>query len=56
MCEKNSPVNLRFEIFVIAFRVRNLFGTLEKRAPRLHSKAQEIEPHFVTQGQSLGGK
>ena len=33
ICEKNSSVNVRFEIFVMAFRVRKLFGTFEKRAP-----------------------
>ena len=33
ICEKNSSVNLRFEIFVVAFRARKLFGTFEKRAP-----------------------
>ena len=33
ICEKNSSVNLRLEIFVMAFRVRKLFGTFEKRAP-----------------------
>ena len=33
ICEKNSSVNLRFEIFVVAFRVRKRFGTFEKRAP-----------------------
>ena len=33
ICEKNSSVNLRFEIFVTAFRVRELFGTFQKRAP-----------------------
>ena len=33
ICEKNSSVNLRFEIFVAAFRARKLFGTFEKRAP-----------------------
>ena len=34
ICQKNSSVNLRFEIFVMAFRVRKLFGTFEKRPPR----------------------
>ena len=33
ICQKNSSVNLRLEIFVMAFRVRKLFGTFEKRAP-----------------------
>ena len=33
ICEKNSSVNLRLEIFVVAFRARKLFGTFEKRAP-----------------------
>ena len=33
ICEENSSVNLRLEIFVMAFRVRKLFGTFEKRAP-----------------------
>ena len=32
LCEKNSPVNLRFEIFVAAFRARKFFGTFKKRA------------------------
>ena len=36
ICEKNSSVNLRLEIFVMAFRVRKLFGTFEKRAPGLY--------------------
>ena len=35
LCEKNSSVNLRFEIFITAFRDRKLFGTFEKRAPGL---------------------
>ena len=35
MCEKNSSVNVRFEIFVVAFRPRKLFGTFEKRTPGL---------------------
>ena len=33
ICEKNSSVNLRLEIFVMAFRVRKLCGTFEKWAP-----------------------
>ena len=33
ICEKNTSVNLRFEIFVVAFRARKLFGTFKKRAP-----------------------
>ena len=33
ICEKNSSVNSRFEIFVMGFRVRKLFGTFEKWAP-----------------------
>ena len=31
--KKNSSVNCRFKIFVVAFRARKLFGTFEKRAP-----------------------
>ena len=31
--ENNSSVKLRFEIFVMAFGVGNLFGSFEKRAP-----------------------
>ena len=31
--ENNSSVNLRFEIFVVAFRIQKLFGTFKKRAP-----------------------
>ena len=31
--KKNSSVNFRFKIFVVAFRARKLFGTFEKRAP-----------------------
>ena len=31
--KKNSPVNIRFMVFVMAFRARKLFGTFEKRAP-----------------------
>ena len=32
LCEKNSFVNIRFKIFVMAFRARRLFGAFEKRA------------------------
>ena len=35
LCEKNSSVNLRFKIFIVAFRPRKLFGTFEKRTPGL---------------------
>ena len=31
-CEKNSSVNVRFVIFVTAFRARKLLGPFEKRA------------------------
>ena len=40
ICEKNSSVNLRLEIFVMAFRVRKLFGTFEKRAPGQKSQGR----------------
>ena len=33
LCEKNISVNMRFKIFVTAFRARKLFGNFEKRAP-----------------------
>ena len=33
LCEKNSSANIRFKIFVTAFRARKLFGTFEKCAP-----------------------
>ena len=39
--EKNSSLNLRFETFVMAFRVRKLFDTLEKRVPGPISNAQK---------------
>ena len=35
LCEKNSSVNIRFKIFVMAFRAQKLFGTFEKQAPGL---------------------
>ena len=35
LCEKNSSVNLRFKIFVVAFWARKLFGTFEKWATGL---------------------
>ena len=40
LCEKNSSVNLRFKIFVVAFRARKLFGTFEKRATELNSSTK----------------
>ena len=33
LCEKNSSVDLRFKIFVVAFRARKVFETFEKRVP-----------------------
>ena len=48
MCEKNSSVNLRFAIFVVAFRARKLFGTFEKRAPDLLvGTEQQLRLEFV---------
>ena len=38
LCEKNSLVNLRFKIFIMAFRARKLFGTFEKRDPGAERK------------------
>ena len=39
--ENNSSLNLRFETFVMAFRVRKLFDTFEKRVPGPISNARK---------------
>ena len=38
LCEKNSPVNVEFKIFVMAIRAENFLGPSRNGPPESHNK------------------
>ena len=61
LCEKNRSVNMRFKIFVMAFRARKLLGTFEKRASAAVESGENLncynahKRHILSGGETRGG-